>query len=167
WGEVKKLTASDAQAIDPFGNSVAVSDDSAVVGATGNDAKGFLAGAAYAFQRDEGGAGNWGEVNKLTASDAQAYDRFGVSVAVSGDSAIVGVLDEDAGGLNAGAAYVFQEPPPPVGGISLDSDLRSLPLETPQSSSPPWVVGVGIAGAACVFALGGAAWYARRRREGS
>ena len=167
WGEVIKLTASDSGEGDSFGRNVAVSGDTAVVGATGNDAKGFLAGAAYAFQRDEGGAGNWGELKKLTASDAGFEDRFGWSVAISGDIAVIGVPYEDAGGLNAGAAYVFQEPPPPVGGISLDSDLRSLPLETPQSSSPPWVVGVGIAGAACVFALGGAAWYARRRREGS
>ncbi len=166
WGEVKKLTASDAQAIDTFGNSVAVSDDSAVVGAQNEAAGGPYAGAAYVFQRNQGGADNWGEVNKLTASDAQAYDRFGVSVAVSGDSAIVGALDEDAGGLNAGAAYVFQVPPPPVGGISLDSGLRPLPLETTNPDSPPWIVVFGIAGVAGLLALGGAAWYAMRRRTG-
>ncbi len=107
WGQVKKLTASDAQAGDEFGRSVAVSGDTAVVGAIFQDAGGSDAGAVYLFGRDEGGAGNWGEVKKLTASDAQANDQFGVSVAVSGDTAVVGAHHEDAGGSNAGAAYVF------------------------------------------------------------
>ena len=105
--EVKKLTASDAQANDLFGRSVAVSGDTAVVGALREDAGGSLAGAGYVFHRDQGGTGNWGEVKKITASDAQAEDRFGVSVAVSGDTAVVGAWLEDAGGTDAGAAYVF------------------------------------------------------------
>ena len=46
------------------------------------------------------------EVKKLTASDAQVGDQFGGSVAISGDTAIVGAAFEDAGGN--GAAYVFE-----------------------------------------------------------
>ena len=107
WGEVKKLTASDAEASEIFGNSVAVSGDTVVVGARWESSGGNLAGAAYVFQRDEGGAENWGEVSKLLASDAQAGDEFGVSVAVSGDTTIVGAWREDALGSAAGAAYVF------------------------------------------------------------
>ena len=113
WGEVAMLTASDAQAGDLFGWSVAVSGDSAVVGAFFEDAGGLFAGAAYLFQRDQGGADNWGEVKKLTASDAQGGDEFGSGVAVSGDTAVVGAALEDAGGSEAGAAYVFEEPLPP------------------------------------------------------
>jgi len=108
WAEVKKLTASDAQADDHFGVSVAISGNTAVVGAYFEDAGGQLAGAVYVFQRDQGGVNNWGEVRKLTASDAQAFDLFGSSVAVSGDTIVVGALGEDAGGEDAGAAYVFQ-----------------------------------------------------------
>ncbi len=108
WGEVTKLTASDAQAADWFGISVAVSGDTVVVGSYLEDAGGNTAGAAYVFQRDQGGADNWGEVTKLTASDAQAGDQFGESVAVSGDTAVVGAPLEDAGGSDAGAAYVFR-----------------------------------------------------------
>ena len=52
--------------------------------------------------------------------------------------------------------------PPPVGGISLDSDLRPLPLETSQPSSLPWAWGIAVA-AACLLVLGGAAWYKGRR----
>ena len=97
-GEVKKLTASDAVLL---GASVAVSGDTAVVSATG---------AAYVFQRDQGGADNWGEVKKLTASDAEAGDSlgFGVSVAIAGDSIVVGAICDDAGGVGAGATYVFR-----------------------------------------------------------
>ena len=106
WGEVKKLIASDAQAGDVFGWKVAISGDIVVVGA--NDAGASLAGAAYVFQRDEGGADNWGEVKKLTAFDADAGDLYGTGVAVSGDIVVVGAAREDAGGQDAGAAYVFQ-----------------------------------------------------------
>ena len=108
WGEVTKLTAAGAQNLDFFGRSVAVSGDTAVVGADGDDVEGSRAGAAYVFQRDQGGADNWGEVRKLTAFDAQATDLFGQSVAISGDTAVVGADGEDTGGSAAGAAYVFR-----------------------------------------------------------
>ena len=82
---------------------MAVSGDTAVVGRRGNSGD-----AAYHFQRNRGGADNWGEANNLTASDAAASYDFGWSVAVSGDTAVVGASDDDAGGVSAGAAYVFQ-----------------------------------------------------------
>ena len=184
--EIKKLTASAAGAGDQFGFSMAVSGNTAVVGAVFEVAGGSVAGAAYVFQRDEGGAANWGEVKKLTASDAQAGDEFGVSVAVGGDTAIIGAPLDDAGGIEAGAAYDFAlllpKPapsftptatitpiptvPPPVGGISLDSDLRALPLETASPDSSPWGVVVGTVAVACLVAVGGAAWYARRHGGG-
>ena len=105
--EIKKLTASDAQAGDNFGLSVAVSGDTAVVGAPREDAGGIhQAGAAYVFDRDQGGPGNWGEVKKLLAADATAFDQLGLSVAVSGDTAIVGEIF--GGSDRAGAAHVFQ-----------------------------------------------------------
>ncbi len=79
------------------------------MGAHLEDAGGDRAGAAYVFQRNQGGADNWGEVKKLTASDAQAVDAFGYGVAVSGETTVVGAPGEDAGGTDAGAAYVFQD----------------------------------------------------------
>ena len=104
-----KLTASDAQAGDFFGFSVSISGDTAIVGARLEDEKGLSAGAAYIFERDEGGADNWGEVTKLTASDGQAEDGFGFSASISGDTAIVGALFEDEKGSNAGAAYIYAD----------------------------------------------------------
>ena len=139
WGEVKKLTASDAQAFDIFGYSVAVSGDTAVVGAFREDAGGSNAGAAYVFQRNEGGADNWGEVTKLTASDAGAGDLFGYSVAVSGDTAIVGAYQEDAGGTDAGAAYVFERN---EGGAGNWGELKKLTASDAQAGD---IFGVSVA----------------------
>ncbi len=109
WGQVKRITASDAQAGDSFGGSVSLSGDLAIVGADAEDLRGNNAGAAYIFSKDQGGAGQWGQVKKITASDAQEYDNFGYSVSLSGDLAIVGAYHEDAGGSNAGAAYIFSK----------------------------------------------------------
>jgi nucleoside-specific outer membrane channel protein Tsx len=103
WSEQAKLTAGDGAAGDEFGTSVAVSGDTAVVGADGADVSGRNdAGAAYVFARTNGG---WSEQAKLTASDGAAVDLFGYSVALSGDTAIVGA--PRAGHLRTGAAYVF------------------------------------------------------------
>ena len=115
WTEEQKLTASDAQASDEFGYSVAISDDGTrcIVGAyledggAGDPISG--AGAAYVFSRS---GTTWTEEQKLTLS-AQGSDYFGFSVAMSDDGTrvIVGALYEDGGAgdplLNAGAAYVF------------------------------------------------------------
>ena len=64
-------------------------------------------GSAYIFYRDQGGADNWGQVKKLTASDGAANDYFGFSVSISGDTAIVGAYGDDDNGVNSGSAYIF------------------------------------------------------------
>ena len=99
-----KLTASDGYGGDVFGYSVAVDKTTAVIGAYGDDDKGSLSGSAYVFVRT---GQSWGQEQKLVASDGQANDYFGWSVAVSDDMAVVGALYEDQQGSNAGAAYVF------------------------------------------------------------
>ena len=98
-----KLTASDAADDDYFGDSVAISGDTVVVGAYGKTARAADRGAAYVFERNQGGADNWGQVKKLTASDAADDDYFGYSVAISGDTVVVGAYREDgAGAATAG-----------------------------------------------------------------
>jgi hypothetical protein len=104
WTEEAKLTAGDAKAWDGFGISVAISGEIAIVGATGEDAGGSSAGAVYVFTRS-GTA--WTQEEKLIADDAEAGDFFGYSVAISGESGVVGATGEAAGGPNAGAAYAF------------------------------------------------------------
>lgn len=105
WVETAKLTASNAEADDYFGEAVAVSGDVALIGAPGNDDISFLAGAAYVFRYN---GSNWIEEAKLTASDAAAGDMFGFSAAINGDRAIVGARWNDDAGSNSGSAYVFR-----------------------------------------------------------
>ena len=101
-----ELTAAAGAAADIFGSSVAISGDTALVGAPLHDTAGAAdAGAAYVFVRS---AGSWTQQAKLTAADGAAHDSFGYSVALSGDTALVGASRHDTAGLaDAGAAYVF------------------------------------------------------------
>jgi FG-GAP repeat len=110
WGQIKKLTANDGEAEDYFGHSVSISGDTAIVGAHGDDDNGTYAGSTYIFSRDHGGANNWGQVVKLTATHTPPGGSgvaFGWSVSVSGDTAIVGARQEHDNGPYSGSAYIF------------------------------------------------------------
>jgi hypothetical protein len=122
------LKASNSGDHDNFGNSVAVSGDTMVVGAgaedsaaTGingdqSDTSAAISGAAYVFTRS---GGTWSQQAYLKASNTDAGDQFGFSVAISGDTIVVGANGEDStasgvngnqadnSGLSPGAAYVF------------------------------------------------------------
>ena len=108
-----KLTASDGVFFDDFGYSVTISGDTVVVGAYGVTVGGHAGqGAAYVFVKP---AGVWATTSiykaKLTASDGDAGDYFGYSVAISGDTVVVGAPFADIGGhADQGAAYVFVKP---------------------------------------------------------
>lgn len=102
WGEARKLTAPDAAVNDLFGSSVGISSDTVVVGAFGDDVS---KGSAHIYQRNKGGAGNWGFVKKLSASDGVAVDLFGFSVGISVDRVVVGAVRDDS---QRGSAYVFE-----------------------------------------------------------
>jgi len=108
WSEQAKIQASDVEAGDQFGYSVSISGDgtTAIVGAHFEDTGGVNAGAAYIFTRS---GTSWSEQAKILASDVEAIDLFGWSVAISGDgtTAIVGARAEDTGGAQAGATYIF------------------------------------------------------------
>ncbi|MEE4271710.1 MAG: GEVED domain-containing protein [Thermoanaerobaculales bacterium] len=108
FGEVAKLNPSNAGTNHKFGNAVAIDGDTMVVGAFTGEGSAALTGAAYVFSRNQGGADNWDEVVKLTASDADVYHYFGHSVAIDGDTIVVGAVSAPGIVANAGAAYVFQ-----------------------------------------------------------
>ena len=95
--ETAKLTASDSAATDKFGYAVALDGDTVVVGAYGNDSS---RGSAYVFTKPASGWANGTEAAQLTASDRATNDRFASSVAVDGDTIVVGAGNNDA-------AYVF------------------------------------------------------------
>ena len=106
WSQAAKLTSSDGAANDYFGNSVALSGSTAVVGARYKTLGGNIdQGAAYVF--DESG-GSWSQTAELTAGDGGQFDNFGWSVALDGDTAVIGADDATVGGNSGqGAAYVF------------------------------------------------------------
>jgi len=101
-----ELTAPDGAANDLFGDSVALSGDTALVGAPGKTAGGHAeAGAVYVFTRL---GKSWSQQAELTAPDGAASDYFGWSVALSGDTALVGAVGTTVSGqYGAGAVYVF------------------------------------------------------------
>ncbi len=109
WIELCELIADDTAAHDYFGMKVAICGDYIVVGTDRNDHGGLTdAGAAYIFYRHAGGPNQWGQVAKLTASDAATNDNFGEGLAINGDYVVVGASHDDhAGGSNAGSAYVY------------------------------------------------------------
>ena len=78
------------------------------MGAHRDDDNGSSSGSAYLFRRDAGGVDNWGEVTKLLASDGAAFDLFGQSVAVSGDTVVVAARSHADNGTNSGSAYLFR-----------------------------------------------------------
>ena len=106
--QLSKVTASDANASDKFGSSVSLSGNLLAVGAYDDDHAGILdAGSAYLFQLEQNGSVT--ELGKVTASDADANDQFGLSVSLFGETFAVGAFMHDPDGLNlAGAAYLFR-----------------------------------------------------------
>ncbi|MEO8427506.1 MAG: FG-GAP repeat protein [Verrucomicrobiota bacterium] len=128
WTQQAYLKASNTGAIDVFGYHVAVSGDTVVVGAPGEDSNASgvngnqsdnslsFAGAAYVFVRS---GTNWSQQAYLKASNPDFEDNFGSAVAISGDTVVVGADNEsskatgvggdqtDNSASHSGAAYVF------------------------------------------------------------
>ena len=104
WSQQAKIVADDAAEGDRFGYSVAIVGDYAIVGAYFDDDAGNSSGAAYIFTRS---GTSWSQQAKIVASDAGVDDYFGISVAISGDYAVVGAGGDDDGGTDSGAAYIF------------------------------------------------------------
>lgn len=129
WEPQQKLVADDGEGLDVFGDAVAISGDTIVVGSaasdTSTDESAAQRGAAYIFARD---GTRWYKQQKLLADDGLKLDHFGCSVSVSGDTAIIGAyLNGNTVTESKGAAYVFTKKaavwtqqtklvPPPNGG---------------------------------------------------
>lgn len=116
WTEQQKITASDGEAADNFGFSVALSGDTLAVGAkVDGTAVHMDHGSAYVYRRSDA---VWTEQQKLTAGDAEFFDYFGQAVAVSGDTVLVGAPGDDVGKsydeggdrYDQGSVYVFRLP---------------------------------------------------------
>ncbi|HKC84366.1 MAG TPA: FG-GAP repeat protein, partial [Blastocatellia bacterium] len=106
WTQQQKLIAQDGAANDIFGYSVAISGDTVVIGAPLNDIGASRdQGSAYVFTRN---GAVWTQQQKLTANDGAANDSLGGSVAISGDTVVVGENIDKVGATEGhGSAYVF------------------------------------------------------------
>jgi hypothetical protein len=103
WVLRAELTPGDVQSQDYFGNSVAISGTTALVGAF--NINGANAGAAYVFSNS---SGTWIQTQKLTPSDGQRGDWFGFAVALNNTTAAIGASQAVVNGqLDQGAVYVF------------------------------------------------------------
>jgi len=97
-----KFTANDANANDFFGCSLAINNNIMIVGANGDDDGGSRSGSAYLFDITTGD-----QIAKLTASDPAVNDEFGDSVAIDGNTTIIGAPWDDDDGDYSGSAYLF------------------------------------------------------------
>jgi hypothetical protein len=106
WHEIAKLAAEDAKLYDGFGCAVAISGQTAVVGSlhVRNPAHEYR--AAYVFQPNP--AGHWRQVAKLAPADPAGSPMIVRSLALSGETLIVGACRASGAQRYAGAAYVFQ-----------------------------------------------------------
>lgn len=104
WTQMQKLIANDGAAFDDFGNSVAFDGSTIIVGAPDAAINGNAAqGAAYIFTES---AGSWTQTQKLVATDGAFGNEFGESVAIEGQTALIGAIQLLHG---PGAAYVFND----------------------------------------------------------
>ena len=166
WHFQAKLVPLDPVGVHFFGWTVGISGDTIVVGAPGDNDAGTWSGAAYVFVRE---GTSWSQQAKLAAVDAEAGDEFGVSVAIDGDTLVVGSYLDDDVASDSGAAYVFVR--------NGDNWSQQAKLTASNPSAAAWfgiavaldgdIVSVGAiyddtagtnAGAAYIFVRNGASW---------
>jgi len=112
WAQEAKLLPSRADTDDEygwatndqFGYSVSISGDNAVVGTVFDTDNGGQSGSAFIFIRS---GNSWSQTTKVIASDGVANSRFGESVSISGEFAIVGSKWDDDNGSSSGSAYIY------------------------------------------------------------
>lgn len=104
WSQRQKITSVPRGVGAQFGNAVAISGNTMVVGARFDSTTASQAGAAYVFVLN---GGTWSQQAVLLAPDGAALDKFGESVAISGNTIVVGAYQDDTGFTNGGSAYVY------------------------------------------------------------
>ncbi|MHB8742805.1 MAG: FG-GAP repeat protein [Sulfuricaulis sp.] len=169
WNQAQELTASDGVSNDYFGDSVALSGTTALIGAYYKYVGGKSSvGAAYVFGFN---GSTWVQQQELTASDGASGDYFGGSVALSGTTGVVGAFNKTIGSNpGQGAAYVFafngstwvqQQELTASDGAAYDTFGGSVALSGTTAligASGKTVGSKTLQGAAYVFAFNGSTW---------
>ena len=112
WTQEAKLLPSDGDEYDEFGGYVSIDNEYALIGAPGSD-------SAYIFKRL---GTTWTEEAKLTPSDPAR--NFGVSVSISGDTAMVGAFRDDDNGDESGSVFVFKN-----SGSTWNEEMKLFPSD--------------------------------------
>jgi hypothetical protein len=171
WSQQQKLTASDGEAHDNFGDAVALAGDTLLIGSSINVLR---PGAVYVFTRS---GATWSQQQKLTASDPRAGNWFGRAIALDGDTALIGAVYSD--GLSRGGAYLFtynegvwsqQQKLMPSDSASADLFGWSVALagDTAVIGASDAQVGSNEEqGAAYIFTRSGATWSEQQKLTGS
>ncbi len=100
--------ATDEALFDNYARTLAISGNTLIVGASEEEANDPDQGTVYVYERDAAASGQWNEAGVLRASDGRRFDRFGRSVAIDGDTIVVGATGDDDAGPGAGTAFVFE-----------------------------------------------------------
>jgi len=163
WNQQQELAASDPADNDSFGLFLGLSNDgnTALVGAPG---KNSAQGAAYVFTRSSAA---WTQQQELTASDAAAFNYFGVSARLSGDgnTALMGAYGRTSQGAayvftRSGAAWTQQQELTASDGQNGDNFGYSMGLSSDGNTA---LVGAYGRNAAYVFTRSGAAWTQKQK----
>ena len=172
WSQQQKLFHPNGRQYDYFGENMQLDGDNLIVSAHNepHNSGGSYdnAGAVYIWTRS---GTTWTQQQRLEASDKAASDIFGNSVAIDGDTCVIGAQQEDAGGSNAGAAYVFTR-----SGTTWSQQQKLVASDAAASdnfgtsvgiSGDTLVVGTFNAGAAYVFTRSGTTWSQQQILTGS
>ncbi len=151
WENLAELVATDGETGDQFGFSVSITENYAVVGAPGNDDN---KGKAYVYVKPPNGwSGTQSQATQLIASIRFDEDRFGHSVAISGDVVIVGAHKHDTNGnTDEGKAYLFEKP---IGGWPVIMSPNTEFTSSDGSSSDNFGHAVSISGTTVVIGAHG------------
>jgi hypothetical protein len=174
WSQQQKLFHPNGRQYDYFGENMQLDGDNLIVSAHyephNTSSSSHNAGAVYIWTRS---GTTWTQQQRLTASDKATGDEFGSSVAIDGDTCVVGAWNEDAGGSNAGAAYVFTR-----SGTTWSQQQKLVASDAAAGdkfggasaiSGDTVVVGAynNGAGAAYVFTRSGTTWTQQQKLTGS
>jgi len=158
WSAPIRITAPDAASNDRFGNSVSISGDTLVVGASNDHVGGVRTGSAYVFKKQ---GATWNFIARLNANDAADADSFGAQVAISGSTIAVSAPDDDDLGFFTGGVYVFEL----IGGVW--TQTRKLLAEQSEAGDVMGRIGLALDGNTLVASTNQAEAYVFERIGGT
>jgi len=105
WYEQIKIVPSDGERMDYFGSAVSISENFAIIGSYNDDDNGENSGSVYIFFRE---GSSWSFHSKIVPIDGVSQAKFGCSVSISNNFALIGAEFDNENAINSGSAYVYQ-----------------------------------------------------------